>query len=83
MTGRTFMDARVKPGHDEKWDTTMTNPRIRSIPTSEAQQVFREFVEKLSRLQRPRLPLAHPRGANGHLRSNGQRRTPRPSRRQP
>ena len=60
------------------------SPRIRSIPTSEAQQVFREFVEKLSRLQRPpaRAPFAHPR-ANGHLRANGQRRAPRDARRRP
>jgi hypothetical protein len=57
----------------------MTNPRIRSIPASEAQQVFREFVEKLARLHQPaaRAPLAHPR-ANGHLRANGHRRV-RPS----
>ena len=60
----------------------MTTPRIRSIGSSEAQQVFREFVEKLSRLHQPRPPLAHPR-ANGHLRGNGQRRPPRHSRRRP
>ena len=60
----------------------MTNPRIRSIPASEAQQVFREFVEKLARMQRPRAPLSHPR-ANGHLRRNGNGRAPHQSRRRP
>lgn len=58
-------------------------PRIRSIGASEAQQVFREFVQKLSRLDRPLAPLppgGH-RRMNGHLRGNGVRR-PR-ARRQP
>jgi hypothetical protein len=50
-------------------------PRIRSIAASEAQQVFREFVEKLSRLHRPAALHPHPRPrSNGHLRGNGQRR---------
>jgi len=56
-------------------------PRIRSIGASEAQQVFREFVQKLSRLDRPQAELPPPgRRANGHLRGNGARR-PRAGRR--
>ena len=51
-------------------------PRIRSIGASEAQQVFREFVQKLSRLDRPleKLPHSDRRRTNGHLRPNGVRR---------
>jgi len=51
-------------------------PRIRAIGASEAQQVFREFVQKLSRLDRPlaKLPPDGRRRANGHLRGNGARR---------
>lgn len=57
-------------------------PRIRSLGASEAQQVFREFVQKLSRLDRPlaKLPPDGRRRANGHLRGNGARR-PRAGRR--
>jgi hypothetical protein len=51
-------------------------PRIRAIGASEAQQVFREFVQKLSRLERPLEKLPPPgRRANGHLRGNGARRS--------
>ncbi len=50
-------------------------PRIRSIGASEAQQVFREFVQPLSRLDRPLMPPpSERRRANGHLRGNGTRR---------
>ncbi len=56
-------------------------PRIRTIGASEAQEVFREFVQKLARLDRPLAPLPpSKRRVNGHLRPNGMRRT-RPSRR--
>ena len=50
-------------------------PRIRAIGASEAQEVFREFVQKLSRLDRPLTnPSAERRRANGHLRGNGTHR---------
>jgi hypothetical protein len=51
-------------------------PRIRSVGASEAQEVFREFVQKLARLDRPlaKLPHSERRRANGHLRGNGARR---------
>ena len=60
-------------------------PRIRSIGASEAQQVFREFVQKLSRLDRPpeKLPHSERRRANGHLRPNGTQRVARRARRHP
>jgi hypothetical protein len=59
-------------------------PRIRSISASEAQQIFREFMERLGRLQQPARFASAPRPrSNGHLRANGHRRTRERARRRP
>jgi hypothetical protein len=64
-------------------DQNPGTPRVRSIAASEAEQVFREFVQKLAGLDRPLAQLPPPRRANGHLRPDGMRRRARGSRRRP